>query len=88
MFRKASLAIGGVGSASAAYVYWASLPRDPPVEAALQPNVSLPCKLAAVQKITADTSRFRFALPTPKHRLGLPVAAHLLAVDRSMVARA
>ena len=30
-----------------------------------------------VQEITHDTRRFRFALPTPEHILGLPTGKHL-----------
>ena len=38
--------------------------------------------------MTADTARFRFELPTPRHVLGLPAASHVMAVDNAMVARA
>ena len=55
--------------------------RVPPVEAAFQPGAVLRCAVAAVEPLSADASRYRFALPTEAHRLGLTAASHVLAVD-------
>ena len=45
--------------------------------AALNPKKKLSVKLIEREELTANTRRLRFALPTPKHRLGLPVGKHL-----------
>ncbi|KAH8097303.1 cytochrome-b5 reductase [Aureococcus anophagefferens] len=74
----AAAASAGVAAAAAAYHF-----RDdaPPLHSALQPGRQLVCPLVAKTPLTPDTSRYRFALPTPAHSLGLPVASHVLAVD-------
>ena len=89
--RRAVAALAGGGGCAAAGFYgyqWYQRNGPPPTSSALQPNRSLPCKLRDVKKLTPDTSRFRFELPTPEHVLGLPVCSHILAVDNAMVARA
>lgn len=62
----------------------------PPLSSALQPNQSLQCPLVEKQQLTHDTALFRFGLPTPGHRLGLPLNAtsHIVAHDNAMVSRA
>ena len=83
------LALLGAGGASGCWLYanqhrW----RPPPLDAPLRPDASLACRLASVKRLTHDTSRFRFELPSSEHSLGLPCASHILAVDNAMVARA
>ena len=61
----------------------------PPVDSALQPGETLVCPLLRAERLTRDTARYRFALPSPAHALGLPGAAsHVLAVDGAHVSRA
>ena len=70
------------------WLYSSSGDKHPPLHSALQPNKSLRCRLRQVDKVSHDTSRFRFDLPTPEHSLGLPVAGHILAHDGANVSRA
>jgi len=44
---------------------------------ALNPKQKIPFKLIEKEIISHDTRRFRFALQTPKHVLGLPIGHHL-----------
>lgn len=44
---------------------------------ALDPEERVPMKLVEKEVVTHDTRRFRFALPTPAHVLGLPVGKHM-----------
>ena len=74
----AAAASAGVAAAAAAYYFQDDAP---PLHSALQPGRQLVCPLVAKTPLTPDTSRYRFALPTPAHSLGLPVASHVLAVD-------
>ncbi|KAJ1451911.1 hypothetical protein M885DRAFT_487151 [Pelagophyceae sp. CCMP2097] len=93
---RVAAAVGGSAAAAAAgYAYYASRDRLPPLDSALQPGRSLNCRLSSVEAVSRDSARFTFSLPTPKHKLGLPVAAHLVAVrawqgavDASSVSRA
>lgn len=41
------------------------------------PDVKYPFELVLKQELTHDTRRFRFALPSPQHSLGLPVGQHI-----------
>jgi cytochrome-b5 reductase len=40
-------------------------------------NAKYPFPLVDKKILSHDTRRFRFALPTPQHRLGLPVGQHI-----------
>ena len=85
--RRNPLLAAGVllaGSSTAAYLHLAP-DALPPVDGALQPGRSLTCRLASAERVSHNTTRYRFALPTPEHVLGMPVASHLLAVDTSMM---
>ena len=84
--RNPLLAAGALlaGSSTAAYLHLAP-DALPPVDGALQPGRSLTCRLASAERVSHNTTRYRFALPTPEHVLGMPVASHLLAVDTSMM---
>jgi nitrate reductase (NAD(P)H) len=44
---------------------------------ALNPREKIKVALSEREELTHNTRRFRFALPTPDHKLGLPVGQHL-----------
>ena len=44
---------------------------------ALNPRTRLRFRLAEKHALSHNVRRFRFALPTPQHRLGLPVGKHV-----------
>ncbi|XP_069133885.1 NADH-cytochrome b5 reductase 3-like isoform X2 [Argopecten irradians] len=46
------------------------------------PNTKYSLKLIDKEEISHDTRRFRFALPTPEHILGLPVGQHIYLTAR------
>lgn len=55
--------------------------KSPPVT--LQgPDAKVPLKLIDREEVSHDTRRFRFALPSPEHVLGLPVGQHIYLVAR------
>lgn len=55
--------------------------KSPPVT--LQdPTLKYPLKLVDKEEISPDTRRFRFALPSPDHILGLPVGQHIYLTAR------
>ncbi|XP_005990886.1 NADH-cytochrome b5 reductase 3 [Latimeria chalumnae] len=41
------------------------------------PNIKYPLKLIDKEIVSHDTRRFRFALPSPEHVLGLPIGQHI-----------
>ena len=45
--------------------------------ALVDPVVKYPFELVFKEELTHDTRLFRFALPSPDHRLGLPVGQHI-----------
>lgn len=54
------------------------------------PQVKYPLKLTSKEEVSHDTRRFRFALPSDKHILGLPVGQHIYVsakIDGKMVVR-
>ncbi|KAL8594870.1 NADH-cytochrome b5 reductase 2 [Nucella lapillus] len=54
------------------------------------PTVKYPLKLVDREEVSPDTRRFRFALPSPEHILGLPVGQHIYLtarIDGSLVIR-
>ncbi|KAK7098427.1 NADH-cytochrome b5 reductase 3-like isoform X2 [Littorina saxatilis] len=54
------------------------------------PDVKIPLKMVDREEISPDTRRFRFALPSPEHILGLPVGQHIYLsarIDGSLVIR-
>ena len=44
---------------------------------ALHPKQKVSVTLIEREELTHNTRRFRFALPSPEHKLGLPVGKHL-----------
>jgi len=55
--------------------------KKPPV-ALKDPNVKYPLKLVDKEVISHDTRRFKFALPSMEHVLGLPVGQHIYLTAR------
>ncbi|CAL1535563.1 unnamed protein product, partial [Lymnaea stagnalis] len=45
-------------------------------------TVKYPLKLIDKENISHDTRKFRFALPTPDHILGLPIGQHIYLTAR------
>lgn len=43
----------------------------------IDPTIKYPLKLVDKEKVSHDTRRFRFQLPSPDHILGLPVGQHI-----------
>jgi len=68
-----------------------SRPR-PASPVALKASQKIRLDLTEKEELSHDSYRLRFALPTPAHRLGLPVGKHVLVygrdVDDKLVARA
>ena len=64
--------LAGLGVAAAAVViakiYFGSKKKAPVT--LIDPNSKYPLKLIDKKELSHDTRRFRFALPTPQHRLG------------------
>ncbi|XP_011420571.1 NADH-cytochrome b5 reductase 3-like isoform X2 [Crassostrea angulata] len=46
------------------------------------PNTKYPLKLVDKEEVSHDTRKFRFALPSPEHILGLPVGQHIYLTAR------
>jgi len=89
--------LGGGGLAASYYYYTNNTTTNslPPLNSSLQPNTSLVCELIEKETVSDDTCRFRFALPTPNHLLGLHsptsdkiASSHIVAHDDAMIARA
>jgi cytochrome-b5 reductase len=45
--------------------------------ALVEPNIKYPFQLVLKEEISHDTRRFRFALPSEQHVLGLPLGQHI-----------
>lgn len=72
-----------------AYTLWNARKRKPPV-LLKDPAIKYPLRLVDKEIISHDTRRFRFALPTPRHILGLPVGQHIYlsaTIDGNLVVR-
>ncbi|CAG2210830.1 E1.6.2.2 [Mytilus edulis] len=55
-----------------------------------KPDQKYPLKLIDREEVSPDTRRFRFALPSPEHILGLPVGQHIyltVRIDGQLVIR-
>ncbi|XP_064161643.1 NADH-cytochrome b5 reductase 3 [Anguilla rostrata] len=64
--------------------------KKTPLITLLEPTVKYPLKLIDKEVISHDTRRFRFALPSPDHILGLPIGKHVYLsarIDGSLVVR-
>jgi len=71
-------------------LYLTSTVKNKPPKA-LDPTQKLPFKLMEKHEITHDTRRFRFALQSPQHILGLPVGKHMdvsATIDGKLIVRA
>ncbi|XP_059166940.1 NADH-cytochrome b5 reductase 3-like isoform X2 [Physella acuta] len=55
--------------------------KGPPITLK-DPTLKYPLKLVDKENISHDTRKFRFALPTPDHILGLPVGQHIYLTAR------
>jgi cytochrome-b5 reductase len=55
----------------------ASTKKDKKKVALVDAEVKYPFELVFKEEITHDTRRFRFALPSPDHSLGLPLGQHI-----------
>ncbi|KAM9312614.1 NADH-cytochrome b5 reductase 3 [Gastrophryne carolinensis] len=54
------------------------------------PDIKYPLRLVDKEELSHDTRRFRFALPSPEHILGLPIGQHIYLsarVDGNLVVR-
>ncbi|KAJ8259611.1 hypothetical protein GJAV_G00171440 [Gymnothorax javanicus] len=83
---------GGVVALSTAIIlgayFWGK--KKTPLITLLEPTIKYPLKLIDKEVISHDTRRFRFALPSPEHILGLPVGKHVYLsarIDGSLVVR-
>lgn len=68
---------------------WKTIFAEKPL-IALDSEIKRPMKLIEKEEISHDTRRFRFALQTPEHILGLPIGQHIYLsakVDGKMVIR-
>lgn len=73
--------LSGIGAAVAAallYRYLTSRYRTPVL--LLDPDVKYTVKLIEREEISHDTRRFRFALPSAEHTLGLPTGQHIYLI--------
>ncbi|KPP56569.1 hypothetical protein Z043_125801, partial [Scleropages formosus] len=64
--------------------------KKPKLVTLLDPTVKYPLRLIDKEVISHDTRKFRFALPTPEHILGLPVGKHVYLsarIDGNIVVR-
>ncbi|KAJ8258376.1 hypothetical protein COCON_G00173880 [Conger conger] len=64
--------------------------KKTPLLTLLEPTVKYPLRLIDKEVISHDTRRFRFALPSPDHILGLPVGKHIYLsarIDGNLVVR-
>ncbi|XP_078423828.1 NADH-cytochrome b5 reductase 3 [Cetorhinus maximus] len=50
--------------------------KSPPITLE-DPNIKYPLRLIDKEVVSHDTRRFRFALPSPEHVLGLPIGQHI-----------
>ncbi|XP_002160297.3 NADH-cytochrome b5 reductase 3 [Hydra vulgaris] len=82
-----SLSIVGI-TAGVFYLLWRN--KSKKILIALDREKKQPFKLIEKQIINHDTRRFRFALPSPEHVLGLPIGKHMYLsakIDEKLVVR-
>ena len=76
--RKLLIALAVVGTTSlVGLVTYFLRKRKGNSKIALDPTKKIPFKLIEKEEVSHDTRRFRFALQTPEHVLGLPVGQHM-----------
>ncbi|XP_010632699.1 NADH-cytochrome b5 reductase 3 [Fukomys damarensis] len=64
--------------------------RSRPAITLESPDIKYPLRLVDKEVISHDTRRFRFALPSPQHILGLPIGQHIYLsarIDGNLVIR-
>uniref|UniRef100_A0A8C6MXR1 NADH-cytochrome b5 reductase n=1 Tax=Mus spicilegus TaxID=10103 RepID=A0A8C6MXR1_MUSSI len=64
--------------------------RSTPAITLENPDIKYPLRLIDKEVISPDTRRFRFALPSPQHILGLPIGQHIYLstrIDGNLVIR-
>uniref|UniRef100_G3TE03 NADH-cytochrome b5 reductase n=1 Tax=Loxodonta africana TaxID=9785 RepID=G3TE03_LOXAF len=64
--------------------------RSTPAITLESPDIKYPLRLVDKEIVSHDTRRFRFALPTPQHILGLPIGQHIYLsarIDGNLVVR-
>jgi len=80
-FTKTAPIIIGIGvvviTAVVAKFYFSRKKEQGPPKALQDPDKKYPFKLIEREEVSHDTRRFRFALPTAEHVLGLPVGQHI-----------
>jgi len=83
--------VGVVVVAVTAIIAKMSMSKKKKAEVTLKdPDVKYPLKLVDKEKISHDTRRFRFALPSMEHVLGLPIGQHIYLstkVDGNLVVK-
>lgn len=72
-----TLGLGTLAVGVAALYVAGSRSRAPLRPKALDPSKKIPFRLTEREVLTHDTRRFRFALQSPEHVLGLPVGKHM-----------
>eukprot|EP00111_Clytia_hemisphaerica_P015481 TCONS_00045717-protein len=91
--EKKTLIIAGTVAVSVGiltYLWKRWVSGDKVTKIALNPQQKIPFKLIEKHIISHDTRRFRFALQTPEHVLGLPVGKHMYLsahIDGKLVIR-
>jgi len=91
--EKKTLIIAGTVAVSVGiltYLWKRWVSGDKLTKIALNPQQKIPFKLIEKHIISHDTRRFRFALQTPEHVLGLPVGKHMYLsahIDGKLVIR-
>jgi len=91
--EKRTLIIAGTVAVSVGiltYLWKRWVSGDKLTKIALNPQQKIPFKLIEKHIISHDTRRFRFALQTPEHVLGLPVGKHMYLsahIDGKLVIR-
>jgi len=83
------LALSVIGVVGVLSYFWKTLFSDK-APIALDPKQKIPFKLVEKENISHDTRRFRFALQSSKHVLGLPIGQHIYLsakVDGKLVVR-
>jgi cytochrome-b5 reductase len=71
------VALGTIVGVFAMAVFGRKLLGRRSAPASLDPDQFLPFPLVEKRKVSPDTAIFRFGLPSPKHRLGLPIGQHI-----------
>ncbi|XP_064490227.1 NADH-cytochrome b5 reductase 3-like [Ornithodoros turicata] len=78
---SAVLVLGAVGATVAAVALYRFFRRkSAPPKLLVDPDTKYTVSLAEKEIVSHDTRRFRFALPTPEHVLGLPTGQHIYLI--------